>query len=266
LEVPSGASSSEDEDNTISIQQLQPIKDQVPIALPSAAARWLRTPQTPTSPKTAPILTPKLSPKSHVSQDNIKQKPIVIDGANVAMRYGQGKQFSTNGIRICLNFFQDKCPDATLAIILPEYVLDSNKVSAKKRSGRYTKAQEVPDNVEYLKTLQAQGIVHITPAQDYDDSYQIEYARRHHGIIVSNDLFRDAIKKLSPLVQHEFASWLQSHLVSYTFIGDDFIPNPDFNFQQILSNGSVDTPPQTSLSSPTLYLQQQHAAANSSPK
>ena len=37
-----------------------------------------------------------------------------------------------------------------------------------------------------------------TPAQGYDDSYQIEYARRHGAIIVTNDMFRDAVEQMPP--------------------------------------------------------------------
>ena len=44
--------------------------------------------------------------------------------------------------------------------------------------------------VQYLHELEHDGILYTTPSQDYDDSYQIEYARRHGGVIVTNDLFR----------------------------------------------------------------------------
>lgn len=35
-----------------------------------------------------------------------------------------------------------------------------------------------------------------TPAQDYDDSYCISYARKQNAYIVSNDKFRDYLSKL----------------------------------------------------------------------
>ena len=44
-----------------------------------------------------------------------------------------------------------------------------------------------------MKELENDGILYTTPSQDYDDSYQIEYARRHGGVIVTNDLFRTMI-------------------------------------------------------------------------
>lgn len=35
-----------------------------------------------------------------------------------------------------------------------------------------------------------------TPSQDYDDSYCISYARRENAFIVTNDKFRDYMRKL----------------------------------------------------------------------
>lgn len=73
-----------------------------------------------------------------------------------------------------------------------------------------------------------------TPSQDYDDSYCISYARQHDAFIVSNDKFRDYIKKLQTNPNTNEAetikkqdTWLQQHCVSFTFKGDEFLPNPD---------------------------------------
>jgi predicted nuclease of predicted toxin-antitoxin system len=35
-----------------------------------------------------------------------------------------------------------------------------------------------------------------TPAQDYDDSYCISYARQANAFIVTNDKFRDYLRKI----------------------------------------------------------------------
>ena len=41
-----------------------------------------------------------------------------------------------------------------------------------------------------------EGIMVKTPAQDYDDSYCIQYARQCDAFIVTNDKFRDYLKKI----------------------------------------------------------------------
>jgi hypothetical protein len=76
--------------------------------------------------------------------------------------------------------------------------------------------------VLYLQELEHDGILYTTPSQDYDDSYQIEYARRHGGVIVTNDLFRDAVDKLKPHMRGALRVWMKSHLLSYTFVADEF--------------------------------------------
>jgi len=40
------------------------------------------------------------------------------------------------------------------------------------------------------------GVMIKTPAQDYDDSYCIYYARRTNAFIVTNDKFRDYLRKI----------------------------------------------------------------------
>ena len=52
-------------------------------------------------------------------------------------------------------------------------MLDAKKVAAKRRAG--VRAAEVPDDAEYLRGLESAGRLFPTPAQDYDDSYQIEH-------------------------------------------------------------------------------------------
>ncbi len=84
------------------------------------------------------------------------------------------------------------------------------------------------------------GELIATPPQDYDDSYSIQFARSHDGYIVSNDLFRDSYQEdtakkggggsKSRKDRENLRKWLKSHCISFTFIGDDFMPNPDFYF------------------------------------
>lgn len=68
------------------------------------------------------------------------------------------------------------------------------------------------------------GVLETAPAHDYDDSYIIEWATRNKACIVSNDKFRDQKNEGKPWRSR----WLKRHLISYAFIRQDFIPNPDF--------------------------------------
>ena len=49
---------------------------------------------------------------------------------------------------------------------------------------------KLPDDINILQQLAAQGYLIGTPPQDYDDSYCIRYAKTHNGYLVTNDLYR----------------------------------------------------------------------------
>jgi hypothetical protein len=101
------------------------------------------------------------------------------------------------------------------------------------------KAQKVPDSVATLIQLKTEGVMVSTPSQDYDDSYCIQYARQVNAFIVTNDKFRDYIRKLetnpstneSDSIKREKA-WLKQHCISFAFKVDEFLPNPDSNLFQ----------------------------------
>jgi len=160
----------------------------------------------------------------------------VVDASNVALRHGHKETFSCRGVEICLDYLGRRFPGARVALFLPDYLLDARKVAAKKKLGG--RPAETPDDVVYLQGLQRRGVLFGTPSQDYDDAYQIEYARNHDGVIISNDLFRDAVDKQPFMQRAAFRRWLQEHVLSFTFIGDEFCPNPEFQLP-FLARGPV---------------------------
>jgi len=82
----------------------------------------------------------------------------------------------------------------------------------------------MPDNVSLLNSLAATGFVVKTPPQDYDDSYSIQYAKRTHGYLVTNDKYRDFLEKSK---DPKDKRWIKDHSISFTFKADEFLPNPD---------------------------------------
>ena len=93
----------------------------------------------------------------------------------------------------------------------------------------------MPDDVSLLRRLEADQRLVLTPPQDYDDSYCISYARAHGGCVLSNDLYRDQLDAAHKRGDSKQAigatqAWLKSHVISFTFLGDELLPNPDFTF------------------------------------
>ena len=85
-----------------------------------------------------------------------------------------------------------------------------------------------------MNELREQGVMVSTPSQDYDDSYCIQHARAENAFIVTNDKFRDYLKKLETNPQQNEGgnlarekAWLKQHCISFTFKQDEFLPNPD---------------------------------------
>ena len=166
----------------------------------------------------------KLNEKNIINIPVEKKKPLIIlDASNIAMRHGDQK-FSTKGIQIAMDFFNKNGHD--VISFLPEYFFrqkDPNSIINKKRV--------IPDNVEYLNELYKKHLVIQSPPQDYDDSYCIQYAKTHDSFIVTNDLFRDYLEKITDNRKRETERiWIKERSISFTFNQDEFIPNPDATF------------------------------------
>ena len=154
-----------------------------------------------------------------------KVKPLILlDASNVARRHGNDKIFSTKGIKIAMEYFNKN--GHVVKSFLPDYLFKQ-----KDPNSLLNKNTVMPDNLDYLNELSEQHLVIKTPPQDYDDSYCIQYAKKHKAFIVTNDLFRDYLDKIVDNKQRETERmWIQETRISYTFNQDEFLPNSDAAF------------------------------------
>lgn len=165
---------------------------------------------------------------------NAKEKClIVLDAPNIAMRHGLNKKFSCRGIRLAFDYYIKR--GHKVVAFLPDYIIHYEDVGANKRmanAGFKVSPSKLPDDVILLNKMVEEGLIIPTPSQDYDDSYCIKYAGRHNGCVVSNDLYRDHIENMDGPKEQKIAmkSWLYAHRISFTWVGDEFLPNPDFRF------------------------------------
>lgn len=160
---------------------------------------------------------------------------VVIDVPNVAMRHGLNKKFSCKGVQMAMEYF--RTAGHRVLGFLPDYYLDEKRTNGLERAKRLgvaeVRASRLPDDVQMLMRMVDDGLIIATPPQDYDDSYCIKYAMARSGYVVTNDLYRDHVKGIEGRKKAEAARrWIKSHSISYTFVGDEFFPNPDFSFQQ----------------------------------
>jgi len=154
---------------------------------------------------------------------------ILVDGPNVARKHGKDLEFSTEGLDIVLKYWNSRGHDAIA--FLPEHYV-------KRKPGQgptVTLTEYMPKakNLPLIMSLIEKGKVVLTPPQDYDDSYVIEYGMKHDACIVTNDRYWDHVEKsiaLGKKAKKETLKWIREHLISFTFVRDDFLPNPDFKF------------------------------------
>ncbi|KAF4687984.1 hypothetical protein FOZ60_003278 [Perkinsus olseni] len=156
--------------------------------------------------------------RSHRRGEEEKQprtdyKPLIlIDGPNVANRHG-GQQFTCKGLQICVDYYTSRGHE--VMVFLPDYLVNRNELF-RLRNAQKMKVQTVHgikaapthipvDNIGILLKLQTQGRLALTPSKDYDDSYCLQYALKKDAVIVSNDMYRDWVKK-QPFVEKAVGS------------------------------------------------------------
>jgi hypothetical protein len=184
---------------------------------------------------------------------------VVVDGQNVAKQHhgrpSKRDRYSAEGIKIVCDFFMAR--GFKVKVFVPQFWLDERRLPAdsgieidKDAPQPFPASSGFAESYAILCDLQARNMIAKTPSKDYDDSYVIAYAQQKNALVVSNDMYRDWVKKrksdvwklIGPKAQVEKAAeivgatedaWIKSHVLSYTFIDDDFLPNPDFDFSVI---------------------------------
>eukprot|EP00644_Phytophthora_capsici_P017240 jgi/Phyca11/529754/estExt2_fgenesh1_pm.C_PHYCAscaffold_480069 len=83
------------------------------------------------------------------------------------------------------------------------------------------------DDWVLLNDLVQKDHVILTPSQAHDDFYVIDYAVKYDGFIVTNDMFRDHVSNKRAFHGKRLTTnWVRSHCIDFTFVGDEFMPNP----------------------------------------
>ncbi|XP_039296086.1 endoribonuclease ZC3H12A isoform X2 [Nilaparvata lugens] len=156
-----------------------------------------------------------ISGEPHAEQ--LRLRPVVIDGSNVAKSHGNKEVFSCRGIKLCVDWFRSR-GHKEITVFVPKW---------RKESSR-------PDNPitdqEILNELERDRLLVFTPSRllggkrtvCYDDRYILRLAAENDGIVVSNDNYRDLAQE-SP----EFRKVVEERILMYSFVNDRFMPPDD---------------------------------------
>lgn len=130
---------------------------------------------------------------------------VIIDGSNVAMEHSQGRYFSVQGLKICIDFFVKR--GHVVKAFVPRFRQKSGKCS---------------DPV-LLTELERRGLVVYTPSREiqgkqivpYDDRYIVQSAAELDGVIVSGDNYRDLMAE-NPRWQFV----IENRLLQFTWVNN----------------------------------------------
>ncbi|PXF43568.1 putative ribonuclease ZC3H12C [Gracilariopsis chorda] len=149
---------------------------------------------------------------------NTSMPVVVIDGQNVGCSYGGGKNlFRAKGVQVVLDYYSGKGMKAVA--MLPAHKVDT-------RPG--IKNDRVADDPELLKNLAAQNLVSFTPSGSHDDHFLLAYAKQKNIDIISNDRFQKEVsEQASQAASRALQTFLDKHLIPYTFVDGEFMPNPN---------------------------------------
>eukprot|EP00189_Rhodosorus_marinus_P008320 CAMPEP_0184754886 /NCGR_PEP_ID=MMETSP0315-20130426/44860_1 /TAXON_ID=101924 /ORGANISM="Rhodosorus marinus, Strain UTEX LB 2760" /LENGTH=442 /DNA_ID=CAMNT_0027234331 /DNA_START=565 /DNA_END=1893 /DNA_ORIENTATION=+ len=159
--------------------------------------------------------------------DEVKESSLlfVVDGPNVAHRHGFGN-FSPKGMLCAHAYFT--WHGFNCVVVVPDGQLRLQMMN-ESDSSMEADSNEV---VLALRKLVLKGDLVLTPREDYDDSYIVNYGMSKGAIVVSNDRYRDHLcqaeargKKFLELL----TKYLKACRLSFAFRGDEFIPSPDFD-------------------------------------
>lgn len=115
-------------------------------------------------------------------------------------------------------------------VFVPDYITEDN-----------------PKAAETLRRLEQEGVLTTTPSQDSNWAYMLSLAYDGDGCVVSNSSHREMSRGLP----RHMAIWARSHIISFTFVGDDFLPNPDFVYPEpAAASAAVDCKPAATTTTP----------------
>lgn len=134
-------------------------------------------------------------------------RPIVIDGSNVAMEHGRQQGiFSSKGIKMVVDYFLNR-GHKNIVTFVPQF---RNKCGKAK-------------NREILDQLYKKGYLVFTPSREtisgritsYDDTFILDYAAKHGGVVISRDNYRDLANEKS-----EWRDVVEEKILMPTFVGE----------------------------------------------
>ncbi len=160
-------------------------------------------------------------------------RPVAIDCANLACAY----TFNVNNLGDSLGPISAYKFWKKLGHEVKVFVLQT-KIYNKKNP------EKIMENLDLFEREIEQRDRPVIPVGGDDDAYFIKWAVENNAILVTNDRLRDHKDALSGKGLNEFNKWLPNSRCGFTFIDDQFFPDPNFSSFYDVNLIESDEPPE----------------------
>ncbi|EUD68087.1 hypothetical protein C922_01699 [Plasmodium inui San Antonio 1] len=172
------------------------------------------------------------------------QKMVILDGKNIGTRYqdNYNKYFDPFRIKVVLDYYRFK--KYQVKIVIPqEYVMHGRNDLLGKNPNRDYYPLQVQNSSEgedfiltgnallFFQNLHILGCLIVHPLESYY-AFCVNLVQRWNSCFVTNVTLSELNMKVHELEQPPLKS-IASHFISYTFLGDEFLPNPTFRWPAI---------------------------------
>ncbi|GAW80328.1 hypothetical protein, conserved [Plasmodium gonderi] len=188
--------------------------------------------------------TVSCSEKSEEYINSILKKIIIIDGKNIGTRYQDNyiRYFDIFRIKVVLDYYKFKEYDVKI-VIPEEYIIQGKNINTEENTNRlyyhlhlknnrqYTEFILTKNDLLFFHHLHILGCLIIQPLENYY-SFCIDLVQKWNSCFVTNVTIAELNTKVHEHVHHPLKN-IAAHFISYTFLGDEFLPNPTFRWPAV---------------------------------
>jgi len=156
----------------------------------------------------------------------VGNRVIVIDGQNVSSHhnpFNNGYQ-NVHALQLVIEYWIQKAHPCVAFV--PALWLQS-AMSGAGTSGDASK-------LDRLRDMASRELVYPLPPPEAeeaaaDEPFLVTYAKRNNCVVVTMDMFATAIRRKKSEEEREaLRAWVRRYTMPYTFIGDSYLPDPEF--------------------------------------
>ncbi|CAI7719706.1 tetratricopeptide repeat protein, putative [Plasmodium vivax] len=172
---------------------------------------------------------------------SLQTKMVILDGKNIGTRYQDNykKYFDPFRIKVVLNYYRFKRYDVKV-VIPQEYVRHEGDAPSGKTANRGYYHLQVHssnegadfilsgDDLLFFQHLHILGCLIIHPLESYY-AFCVNLVQRWNSCFVTNVTLSELNMQVGAFEQPPLKG-VAAHFISYTFLGDEFLPNPTFRW------------------------------------